>query len=345
MDPYSILTGTTPEKSAEYFRMAAQSLKQNKLTLNAINFCLFYAHATGHNQQLNKRLDDLLANDKQLSEETAISLVKEHLCPDQPDKLEKLGQDFLLIMTEMMSSLVKLAEKTSHSSHKMEECVDQLSGIHRLETALPIIQTVITETRQLSDQTMSLHADLNTARAQINTLHDQITIAQQEASIDVLTGLLNRRGLSQILESFFDNDERQSLQLCLILADIDHFKNINDRYGHLTGDKVLSRIGRILVQQIKGSDSAIRYGGEEFIILLPETKLSNALIVAENIRKNIEKIILKRPRTQEIIGNISISLGVASLQEDESIETLIDRADQALYKAKNNGRNQTVIAE
>ncbi len=345
MNPYQSLTAETPEQAAEYFRLATAALKKNNCTYNAINFCLFYAYATASNQPLNQRLDQILVDNSPLPDDVASALVEQYICQGKQVKLESLSQDFLQIIVEMMESLVRLAEKTSSSSHRMEQCADQLSSIDQLDSALPIIERVISETRQLSDQTLSLHADLNSAQAEIHSLKEQIIQVRQEASIDMLTGLLNRRGLNQVLESFFANTEDSAPQLCLLIADIDHFKDINDHYGHLTGDKVLSRIARILVQQIKGSDSAIRYGGEEFIILLPDTKLKNAMTVAENIRQGISKLALKRPRNNEVICKITISLGVACYQQGESMENLIDRADKALYKAKNRGRNQTVLAE
>ncbi len=345
MNCYPSLTADTPEQSAEYFRLASKMLVSNNLTLNAINFCLFYAYVTGRDPQLTKRLGQILESDSSLTEDMAASLLEQYICQGNQAKLEDLSQDFLQIVVRMMNSLVRLAEKTSKSSQRMEVCADQLSNIEQLDAALPIIETVISETRQLSNQTLNLQADLNSAQSEIVSLKDQVTQAQQEASIDMLTGLLNRRGMSQILESFFTNVEESHPQLCLLMADIDHFKAINDRYGHLTGDKVLSRIARILVQQIKGSDSAIRYGGEEFIVLLPETKLSNALIVAENIRNGIGKLVLKQSNTREIMSKITISLGVACYKRDESIESLIDRADKAMYRAKGRGRNKTVLAE
>jgi len=346
MNPYSALTAATPEQSAEYFRLASKTLVSHNFTLNAVNFCLFFAYAMGSDRHLNQRLEQILESDSPLPEDLANSLLEEYICQGNHVKLESLGQDFLQIVVDMMSSLVRLAEKTSNSSHRMEECADQLSSIDQLDAALPIIETVITETRQLSEQTQNLHTDLTTAQSEITSLKEQISQARQEASVDVLTGLLNRRGLNQILESFFANSEdNKPPLLCLLMADIDHFKAINDRYGHLTGDRVLSRIAKMLVQQIKGSDSAIRYGGEEFIILLPDTQLNNARTVAENIRCSISKLVLKRPKTKEIMSKITISLGVACYQQGESIESLVDRADKALYQAKHCGRNQIALAD
>ena len=129
------------------------------------------------------------------------------------------------------------------------------------------------------------------------------------------------------------------------MLDVDHFKRFNDTYGHLLGDKVLKLIGRVLKASVKGKDLAARFGGEEFAILLPDTPLSGALSLAESIRKAIEKSKIKRMDTGEAIGNITISIGAARYHSGESINSLIDRSDAALYLSKKQGRNRVTSEE
>jgi diguanylate cyclase len=126
----------------------------------------------------------------------------------------------------------------------------------------------------------------------------------------------------------------------ILITDIDHFKLVNDTYGHLFGDKVICAIAQILKQNIKGKDTAARYGGEEFVILLPDTPLQGALTLAESIRATIEGIRIKRVQDNAVATNITVSLGVASYQQNESISDFIGRADQALYESKRQGRNR-----
>ena len=129
-------------------------------------------------------------------------------------------------------------------------------------------------------------------------------------------------------------------KFALVLLDIDHFKKVNDNYGHLLGDKVIRFVGSIMKNCVKGKDMVSRYGGEEFAILLPDTGHEGALVVAENIRASIEAGKLVRSDTRKPIGTITASLGVAQYQAGESNEEFIARADEALYYAKGNGRNQ-----
>jgi diguanylate cyclase len=123
------------------------------------------------------------------------------------------------------------------------------------------------------------------------------------------------------------------------MVDIDLFKKFNDTYGHTIGDDVLQFVGSLLYDNLKGRDFPARYGGEEFIVLLPSTVLDNACIVAEEIRRRLSDKKLKHARTGESLGKVTASLGVAQIAPGDTINSLLDRADKAVYKAKNSGRN------
>ena len=130
--------------------------------------------------------------------------------------------------------------------------------------------------------------------------------------------------------------------LSLLLFDIDHFKSFNDSYGHLTGDQVLRLVGLSLKQTIKGQDITARYGGEEFAVVLPNTALRQALTVADHIRRAVMAKELKKKSTGEILGRVTISVGVSMLKQGDDTDALIERADACLYAAKRNGRNRVI---
>ena len=156
---------------------------------------------------------------------------------------------------------------------------------------------------------------------------------------DELTGLYNRRKMDEVIELEFNKAKRYGNSLSIMILDIDHFKRINDFYGHKTGDIVLSKIGGILNRNIRTIDTAVRYGGEEFVIILPQTDFNGAVISA----KKIKNLIRKQNFTQ-IQGEVTVSIGIASLP-DENINTVDDIlkiADDFLYEAKNSGRNRVI---
>lgn len=155
---------------------------------------------------------------------------------------------------------------------------------------------------------------------------------------DPLTGLSNRSYGEKILTEYYSDARCNNIPLSLIFLDIDCFKNINDKYGHNTGDRILKSISKVLKKSFRTSDHIIRWGGEEFIILLNKCSLELAVDLSERIRKNVEDY------SDDEVGKITISLGVATLQPNETIHELISRADSALYQSKRNGRNQLTIS-
>lgn len=165
---------------------------------------------------------------------------------------------------------------------------------------------------------------------------------QQQAITDPLTGLYNRRGFSDLAEHELLRAQRFNRPLSMILIDIDRFKEINDTYGHLMGDKILSTVSANCRAELRQVDIIARYGGDEFIVLLPETVLQEALKVAERLRLRVENL---RFHHNGDILNTTICLGVAELQPRDTLKSLIERTDQALYRAKQSGRNQVEIYE
>lgn len=158
------------------------------------------------------------------------------------------------------------------------------------------------------------------------------------SSLDFLTGIYNRRVLFEKLEFEKNRSERYGNPFSLLLIDIDHFKKINDIFGHSMGDKILIRVVQLIAKIIRKIDIFGRYGGEEFMIILPETDIQRAVIVAEKIRKQIEE----SPLSENL--HVTISLGAAQYKPGTTIDELIHTADKLLYKAKNSGRNRVESA-
>jgi len=163
--------------------------------------------------------------------------------------------------------------------------------------------------------------------------------ALQKAMHDPLTGALNRAALDTMLDKEIDLAHRHHNSLSVLMVDVDHFKSINDTHGHSVGDQVLQALVENIKEQIRTSDVLFRYGGEEFTIILNNTNSVGAHLLAQRIRRGIEEMAYAR---NEVALPITISVGIASLEEDESANQLVDRADKALYSAKKLGRNCVV---
>ncbi|SNZ06732.1 PAS domain S-box-containing protein/diguanylate cyclase (GGDEF) domain-containing protein [Persephonella hydrogeniphila] len=159
------------------------------------------------------------------------------------------------------------------------------------------------------------------------------------ATVDQLTGIYNRYAFERFLEREISRAERYGTKFAILMFDIDNFKQINDIYGHQVGDKVLKEIVQVIKKHIRRSDIFARWGGEEFMVLVPIKNKADAYKIAEKIRKTVENHIF------ENIKHLTISIGISFYKEGDSIKSLIRRADTALYEAKKTGKNKTVIAD
>ncbi len=177
---------------------------------------------------------------------------------------------------------------------------------------------------------------------EVSKLRDDLEKMKREALTDGLTGIDNRKAFDEKLRDAAMACMEGGQDLSVLLIDADFFKQINDLYGHQAGDQVIRVLAQTLQHNVKGRDTTARYGGEEFAIILPSTKLDDAIHVAENIRQSVEALYIVSENRGENIGKITVSIGVASFQMGEPLSRMIERADQALYLAKANGRNQVM---
>ena len=165
---------------------------------------------------------------------------------------------------------------------------------------------------------------------------------QRAATTDPLTGIMNRRALIPAVDVEQSRSERHGYPMSLLLLDVDHFKVINDRHGHATGDKVLAALGRLLAKQARKTDLVGRWGGEEFVVVLAGAHEAGARIAAERIRKAVEAMTVLDEKGQRV--PLTISIGLACLEMKDTVELLIDRADHAMYQAKASGRNRVAVS-
>ncbi|WP_457626546.1 diguanylate cyclase [Persephonella sp.] len=180
-------------------------------------------------------------------------------------------------------------------------------------------------------------------------MHLKLKYYQEElkklASTDFLTGLYNRRHMFLIGNELFEISKRYNKKLSVIILDIDRFKSINDTYGHDAGDEALKALSQIIIDRTRECDVPARLGGEEFVILLPETELEGAKKLAEDLRQAVENEIIELPDGQKLSFTVSIGVSEINLSKDLSFEKALKLADKALYEAKETGRNKVIIKE
>lgn len=343
--PISLSGEESPEKAAEYLRLTIARLRELEWPVTAVNYSLIYYYMVGEFAALNQELDSLISRNAPLTSELAEKLFTEHICKCKEALTENLQTELLNTLTQIMGSIVDLAGRTRLSNKSLEKHIELLASTSQPSDILKIASDIISETRDLLDATSVFEESLRSTSDEIENLKGELNEARHQAYIDALTGLKNRRGFDQALEETITDSIANNQNFCLLLIDIDHFKDVNDTHGHLVGDKVLRGISKLLINQMRGNDHLSRYGGEEFAVILPNTPMNGAHIVAENLRVSAEKLRLKHVKTGKSITNVTISTGVAAYRKGESIEQFIHRCDKALYRAKHLGRNRTVVAE
>jgi diguanylate cyclase len=252
------------------------------------------------------------------------------------EETRRVLQELLDTVTSVNTSTEKYGESLEQYGTKLEDKIE-------LFELQQLIKSLLSETQHMQKSYGRLKKKLEASTKEVMALRKKLQSAQKEAETDPLTGLLNRKGFKNAMRRALNEAAESHDSICLLMLDIDHFKGVNDTYGHAFGDAVLKAVASTLQKSVKGQDTVSRFGGEEFAIILPNTPRKGAQQVAENIRQTIERGKIQRSGNNEAVGNITISIGVAEFRQQESIEDLINRADTALYAAKNSGRNRVTV--
>jgi len=216
----------------------------------------------------------------------------------------------------------------------------RLNALPEAEQVRVIVALLVAENERMRRDSTELRNKLDDSRHQIEALRSSLTQAEEVVLKDPLTGVGNRRCFDITMERAIEDSSRQNSPLSLVMCDIDHFKRVNDVFGHQVGDEIIKMFSRIIETSIREGDTVIRYGGEEFAIILPSTDQEGARIIAERVRKNFEGKRMTIRETNQKIGQMTASFGISQYRSGDDMETLVQRADAKLYDAKAGGRNR-----
>lgn len=264
--------------------------------------------------------------------------------PDIQQRTETLATSQLIIR-DLVSDLKQLVgsmiERSATHANKMEGYKVSIQQAMTVAGVEEIERLLLGEIAEMQEANARSQAELEQANARIREQETVLENLQSDANTDFLTQLANRRSIETALETECSRAERYGNPISVIMIDIDLFKTVNDTHGHAVGDKVIQTVAHVMEVSIRQTDQAGRYGGEEFLILLPETKLASAKLVAEKIRAAVEAAGYKHGRT---LVRVTISAGVGEYRHGEGRDAFVTRVDQALYTAKQEGRNRIKAA-
>lgn len=253
--------------------------------------------------------------------------------------IERERQATLKMLVELLGAAERISNDVETHNGEIRQNAEEVGNI-RVSGELEVARAaLIHHMSTLLTSNKRMQGDLLCTRYRLEEQAQEIDEVRREARTDELTNVSNRKAVDEKLHLLVEEWNRRSQPFGLLLTDLDNFKWINDAHGHQAGDRVLSSVGTWLRQWVREGDFVGRYGGDEFAILMPYTELAVAVELAETIRNRInERAYRVAVRSEQV--SVSLSIGVAAPRAGDTMETLLDRVDEALYKAKRLGRNQ-----
>ena len=322
--------------------MALPLMARNGLPANPLNYAIWYEYVSGRTPELNKTVDDLLGADQPPAPEAYRSLYQRYIADGDEAAIEEMRLGVRHLLAGALSQLTESGGQAMHYGRVLETYSNTLNKKIDLDEMRKVINFLITETKTMEYSNTLLEERLKNTTRDLERIRKELEHAKHEATTDALTAIANRKAFDNALNSWTAEAAENGKPLCLLIADIDHFKKFNDTHGHLLGDKLIRFVARSLKNSVKGGDLVARYGGEEFAILLPNTPYDGAKTAAEHIRATVESQRLRKTESKESVGNVTLSVGVALYIPGEPLEAFVQRADAALYQAKHLGRNRVV---
>jgi diguanylate cyclase len=330
------------DQSAEILRLALPLMARQSAALHPISYTLWYEHVAGINPPLSGVLEASLAGKLPLGDDDVYDLHARYVVARDMEVLNRLQRRLRDVLEEAARTAAAALEDSGQFEATLRDTQSRLTDAVSLESVHAIIAELARETTRMQSATEAVHERLESRAREVEELTRQLEQAKSEALLDPLTGLKNRRGFEIAVKELGASGSPFG-GAALVLADIDHFKQINDRHGHLLGDKILKAIGQTLLSNLKGRDIAARPGGDEFVILLQQTPLVGARALAEQIRTAVAAGRIRRADSKEQPGSVTLSIGVALGTSDDTLESMLARADAALYAAKRAGRNRVSV--
>ena len=330
----------TVDDSRTYLRFALELIGKHGLPTDPLNYCVWYEYAAGKNDCLNAAIDNYLGENDSFTEEISRRIFNQCIAGDDQKITELVRDKLKIIFDDIIGQIHSTDLNYSQSSQNLANINRALNPSLSEADVHAIVVEIKQEIKSLQSTNLTFKEQLQQASREIDELKSKLVRYRQEALKDPLTRIDNRRGFEKKLKDAIDDADATGNALCLIIADIDHFKRINDTHGHLVGDNVLRMVASTINESVKGRDLVARIGGEEFAVLLPNTPMDGALKLANDIRIAFERLDLKKRNTGESLGEVTLSFGVTVYLANEASEDFVNRADEALYKSKNTGRNK-----
>jgi diguanylate cyclase len=328
-----------------YVRLALPLMSQHNVPITPRNYTVYYAYVSGASSELRSAFDAIILKGETIDDEKINNLYSQFCMETDEAGLRNLRNDLYQILTAILREITELTGQTAEYESLVSNSVEKLSECTSVQQIRDVVTEIVVETKKIGGFGKTIQHKLRETTYELEAIKKDFEKARGEALVDFLTGVPNRKAFDEKSAVSIDESRSKNNDLSLLMIDIDHFKKFNDKYGHIVGDEVLRTVARKVKDIVRGRDFLARFGGEEFVVILPQTPLSGAKTVAENIRDYFDRTGLKIVSSSKKLGKVTVSIGAAQYKSGEAVEKFIDRSDQALYFAKNAGRNRVATED
>lgn len=344
-------TGTSVQSDEDFVRAAALAdkaldyAKTYQTPPVPAAYEVWFTYASGDNPLISGQIDAMIDSGKTPGSYDIAQIYSQYLSVEAKkrdqlnlanNKLDKEMDGILGLIQSHLSS------SESYSGSLMERAKG-LSDNASPATVRHTIEALLNENRTMRAETAKLTSCLEQSKAQIQELRTNLAKSRENEMRDPLTNIANRRRFEICLAEEIERARTAKQELCLVYADLDYFKQVNDGFGHLIGDEVLKYFAGLLTKNLRKGDLPARYGGEEFAVIMPGTSADEATQIMDDIRQKLQQTRLVVTENNQSLGTITASFGVAAFNDSDDIAQLMKRADANLYAAKNDGRNRVVF--
>jgi diguanylate cyclase len=314
------------------------TLRKFEIPATPDNYALWYEYHSGHSPDLERTIDVLISNNAGFDERTLQDLYRSFF---SSAKEAQAVRETSLRAMETLQDVIGLADGARVDARQFGAA---LSGIASCDLGKSVgnlkelVEHLVRESQKMAGRTEYVGVRMRESADKIETLERNLESALRDATMDGLTGVANRKSFDAAIRRLAGDAMNSGDDLALLMIDIDHFKSVNDTWGHQIGDAVLRHVAKTLQQSVRGQDHVARYGGEEFAVILPHTNASSAVLVGENIRH----LLGREPLLLDIsppMNPITASIGVSCYEPGDPLAEWVGRSDAALYRAKREGRN------
>jgi len=333
-----------PEKSKRIFAQLSDAIEEQNINPTPLNYFIWYEYLKGNLPKFRQEMDSILNDPFGYNDRVGRRLYEEFFAHEEDDTEDDFDRAFRRLIGAVIKKMNLWSTKLEQHTQNLDACASSLSDPNLDASELKkLTHSVLSTATSMQKSSAEFQQEMMESTAEVQHLREQLIQAKSELMTDELTQIGNRKAFNNAIQELTAEYIQTPETVCLIMTDIDHFKRFNDTFGHLVGDSVLRYFANTMKKSKGENETVCRYGGEEFAILLHHSSEEAARNRAEKVRQAIASANLKRKDSDKSLGTITASFGVAAYQgETQTIDEFIKSADDALYYAKEHGRNQVV---